>query len=221
MIIYHNRKEAGQMLGKILAGYHIDTPVVLAIPNGGVIVGKEVAIQLKAPFDLVVVRKIPIPDNPEAGFGSVTSTGTTILNSSILPRLNLSPARIKELAQETFEKVKERMAFYGISGDYSYIKDKTAILIDDGLASGITMEAALRTIKPFAPKHIIIAVPTASHLSFEKLAYEVDAIISPDIRYKLPFAVADAYQDWYDVSDEEVKEILNNFKQEQELHREG
>ncbi len=210
-MIYRNREEAGEKLGKILAGYSIEGPVVLAIPNGGVIVGKEVAIQLKAPFDLVVVRKIPIPDNPETGFGSVTSTGTIILNSSILPRLNLSPGKIKELGQKTFGRVKERMAFYGISGDYSYIKGKTAILIDDGMASGITIEAALRTIKPFAPKHIIIAVPTASHLSFEKLAYEVDAVISPDIRYKLPFAVADAYQDWYDVSDEEVKEILDNF----------
>ncbi len=208
MALYKDRKEAGALLAETLGNYTLEDPIVLAIPNGGVIIGKQIANRLGCPLKLVVVKKIPIPDNPEAGFGSVTSSGITILNSSMLPNLNLTPQQIRQLAKQTLERIKERMQAYGIDGDYSDIQGKTAILVDDGLASGITMEAALRTIKPFNPKRIIIAVPTASTQAFEKLGYEVDAIICPDIKYKLPFAVAEAYDNWYDVKDEEVKQIL-------------
>ncbi|MCD6320307.1 MAG: phosphoribosyltransferase [Candidatus Desulfofervidaceae bacterium] len=208
MVFYKDRREAGKYLARVLTEYDLKMPLVLAIPNGGVVVGKEIASALRVPLDLVIVKKIPIPQNPEAGFGAVTSDGEIILNTQILSQLGLSSTQVKELAQAVFEEIKKRMDYYGVSGNYSNIKGKTVILVDDGLASGVTMEAALKTIKGYNPKRIIIVVPTASARTFQKLALEVDALICPDVRYGSFFAVADAYENWYDVSDEEVKEII-------------
>jgi len=208
MAFYKDRKEAGKYLARILAEYDLKAAAVLAIPNGGVVVGKEIADALNVPLNLVVVKKIPIPQNPEAGFGAVTSNGMIILNTHILPQLHLSPTQIKDLAQSVFREIKSRMGYYGVSGDYSDIKGKTAILVDDGLASGVTMEAALKTIRSYQPRRVIIAVPTAPAQVFQKLAFEVDALICPNICYGSFFAVADAYENWYDVSDEEVKKII-------------
>ena len=208
MVLYTDRRDAGRHLAERLLRENLLNPFVLAIPNGGVIVGLEIAKALRCPMDLIVVKKIPIPENPEAGFGAITHDGVVILNRALIDELKIPPEEIRELSQIVLKRIKERLRTYGIKNEFPDIKDKTAILVDDGLASGVTMEAAVSTINRYKPKSIIVAVPTASSYAFRRVSPLVDKIICPDVRRHPHFSVASVYQFWHDISDSEIKKLL-------------
>lgn len=209
MILYTDRKDAGKCLAQRLLKENLINPIVLAIPNGGVIVGLEIAKALNCSLELIVVKKLPIPKNPEAGFGAIAHDNTLILNRVLIDELEISEEKIQELVKDVLKKIKERLEGYGIKNEFPYIKDKTAILVDDGLASGVTMEAAISIINKYRPKSIIVAVPTASGYAFGKISPLVYKIVCPDVRRHPHFSVATVYQFWHDVSDNEVKTLLN------------
>jgi len=207
--VFRDRFQAGKLLAFKLREYAGNgNVIVLAVPAGGVPVGYTVAKELAVPMDVVVVRKIQIPWNTEAGFGAITWDGKIVLNQALFEQLNLTEEELKKAILGTKRNVQERLRMFRGQKSMPDLKDKVVVLVDDGLASGFTMLAAARSVKARAPKKVIIAVPTASLGAIKLIAPEVDEILCLNIRSGLSFAVADAYVNWYDLTDEEVTNIL-------------
>ncbi|MFX0036390.1 MAG: phosphoribosyltransferase [Candidatus Hermodarchaeota archaeon] len=188
-----------------------------AIPNGGVSVTEGFCSKYNLNYDILIVRKIKIPYNTEAGFGAVTTDGTILINEPLLNQLNLSEKEINQSINLTKEEINERLKFYGkesLSEDLyeDGIHNKSIFLLDDGLASGFTMLAAINMIQKYNPNKIFIAVPTAPLRTILTVKSKVDYIFCPNIRDVLWFAVADAYKHWYDVPESEVLKIITNSK---------
>ncbi len=210
---YRDRKEAGYILGERLLSVVGKDVIVLAIANGGVLVGEAIAQILKCPLHIIVVRKIQIPGNPEAGFGSITSSGKVFFNELLLKYLKLSKEQINKCIEKTKKQIEERLKIFNLQKDYlKVVKDKEVVLTDDGLATGYTMISAIESVKEYKPKRIIVAIPTSSDTAISRIKKRVDKLICPDVRPGYYFAVADAYQNWYDVSENEVIDILKNFR---------
>ena len=208
--LFRDRRDAGRRLAERLLDYQDRDAVVLAIPRGGVPVGFEVAGRLRAEFDVIVPRKIPIPWNPEAGMGAITADGTMVLNESMVRSLGLSKEEIEHAAEEVREEVVRRTEIYRAGRVEPEIAGKPVILVDDGLASGYTMLAAIESLKKQGPSSIVVAVPTASSGAARLIGPKVDELVALIVSERLPFAVADFYLEWRDLSDEEVLEFLQS-----------
>jgi len=207
--VFTDRFQAGKLLADKLREYARNRNViVLAVPAGGVPVGYVVAKELGVAFDVMVVRKIQIPWNTEAGFGAVTWDGKIVLNEGLVEQLGLTGEEMEASISKTKRNIQERLRKFRGDKPVSRLMDKVVVLVDDGLASGFTMLAATRSVRVKAPKKIIVAVPTASLGAIELLAPEVDEIVCLNIRSGLSFAVASAYENWYDLTDEEVLKML-------------
>ncbi|MBI5042850.1 MAG: phosphoribosyltransferase [Nitrospirae bacterium] len=206
--VFEDRIEAGRLLVKWLKNYKGSDGIVLAIPSGGVPVAAEAAKALRLPMDLLIVRKIQIPYNPEAGFGAIGPEEEIILNKELLTGLNLTEEEIKIQIEKARDIIKKRNQLFREGQPFPSLKDKIVIAVDDGLASGYTMLAAIRFIRKKSPKKIVIAVPTASKRTAELVLSETDELICLNVRSGFPFAVADAYENWYDLTDEEVISII-------------
>jgi predicted phosphoribosyltransferase len=207
--VFKDRLHAGQLLATKLSN-HVNRLNVqlLAIPAGGVPVGYTIAKNLNLLFDVIIVRKMQIPWNTEAGFGAVSYDGTVLLNEPLVAQLGLTSEIIQWCISQTQQIIRERLEKFRGNKPFPDLKKKMIILVDDGLASGLTMLAAVRSVQKQTPDKIVVAVPTASTSAIELVAPSVDKLICLNIRSDPIFAVADAYQKWYDLSDEEVMEIL-------------
>jgi len=186
--------------------------VVLAIPNGGVPVALEVASALNADLDLVISRKIPMPLNPEAGFGAVADDGTIILNEEAVKRIGLSRQQIEYEASKVRAEIKQRSLLYRRDRPLVSVNGKTVIIIDDGLASGFTMMAAVESVRYRRPKEIVVAVPCASAMAVKQLERVADKVVTVTTGFMPRFAVADFYHHWYDLSDDEVIRYLRQWR---------
>ncbi|HNX17525.1 MAG TPA: phosphoribosyltransferase family protein [Methanoregula sp.] len=203
--VFSDRHDAGRKLGefvKTLPGLY--DPVVLAIPAGGVPVGREVATLLGAPLFLAIVRKIQIPGDTESGFGAVTWDGKVLINENLRAALGLSRQEVERAVANTSENVSARVARYAGEQKFPSLSGKTVIITDDGLASGYTMLAAVQSIYDKGPAQIIVAVPTASASAVRLVAGSADLLVCLNIRSSRRFAVAEAYEQWYDLDDREV-----------------
>lgn len=211
-LVFKDRLHAGELLASKLQG-HISRENVqlLAIPAGGVPVGFAVATRLRAPLDVVIVRKIQIPWSPEAGFGAIAWDGTVVLNEVLVTELGLSTELVRWCISRTQETIRRRLEKFRGNKPLPELKNKTVALIDDGLASGFTMLTAVKSVKKRKPKKLIVAIPTASQSAIQLVAPNIDKLICLNVRGGPIFAVADAYQKWYDLSDEEVMEFLGKI----------
>jgi len=210
--IFENRQDAGRQLAEKLSGYKGQPVIVLAIPNGGVPVALEVALALEADLDLVISRKIPIPLSPEAGFGAIADDGTIILNEIAVKSIGLSRQQIEYEASKVRAEIKQRSLLYRGNRPLVSVSGKTVIIIDDGLASGFTMMAAVQSVRRRRPKEIIIAVPTASAIALKQVERVADKVVTCVTGYMPRFAVADFYHRWYDLGDDEVVRYLNQWR---------
>lgn len=208
VFVFENRADAGRRLSEFLLDYRGSNSIILAIPAGGVSVGKEIKDALSLPFDLLVVRKIQIPWNPEAGFGAINLDGYVIFNEEFLRHLEFPESVISSQVVKTREILKKRDELFRKGKLFPSLKNKTAILVDDGLASGYTMIAAIEFVKKRNPSEIVIAVPTGSYKAVRRISSFVDILYCLNIREGYPYAVAEAYRNWYDLSDEEVLRII-------------
>lgn len=204
--MFRNRVEAGQELVEKLAAYGGKKDVViLALPRGGVVVGAEVAKALEAPLDIVVPRKIGAPGNPEYAVGALTETGEAIFNEDERQRVDS-----KWLEAEMVKEKKEaerRLKTYRGDRPSPDLTGKTVIIVDDGIATGLTMRAAISSVRARQPSKIIVAVPVAARDSVEMIKREVDEVVVLD----LPFffgAVGAFYELFPQVDDEEVIKLL-------------
>ncbi len=209
--VFKDRKEAGTLLSKSISRYKGTGDIVLAIPSGGVPVAVEIAKALTLSLDVVIVRKIQIPFNPEAGFGAVEPDGKAIFNEELLRRLDLSEEEVERQVNKTKDIVKLRNDLFRKGQSFPSIKNRTVIIVDDGLASGFTMLAAIDFVKGQAPQKIVVAVPTGSDKTVDTILTHVDELFCLNVRSGYSFAVAEAYEDWYDLEDKEVVFILNSF----------
>jgi predicted phosphoribosyltransferase len=209
--MFKDRTEAGKILADALSGYKDKSPIVLAIPRGGVVVACEVAKALKAPIDLIIPRKIGAPGQPELAIGAATEDGTTILNQDILRYLRVSDNYIKDETKHQVEEIKRRMERYLGSRPRLSIEGKVVILVDDGVATGATIRAAIASIRKRNPALIVLAIPVGPLDTVEELRREADEVIclmTPEPFY----AIGQFYRSFEQTSDEEVIQILNELK---------
>ena len=211
MLVFKDRKEAGRLLARKLPGYKDVNGIVLAIPSGGVPVAAEIAKALGLSLDVIIVRKIQLPDNTEAGFGAVGPDGEVSLNANLISQLHLTQEEVERQIQITVDTIKRRNELFRKGRQFPLLKDKVVIIVDDGLASGYTMLSAVDFIKRHKPGRVVIAVPTAPKETVDLILPWVDELVCLNVRSRFTFAVADAYENWYDLEDEEVISILRSF----------
>lgn len=211
--IYDDRQDGGVCLASMLANFkkQPDT-IILAIPSGGVPVGLELRARLQLPLDLIITRKLQIPGNTEAGFGAMTMGGQVFFNHELLARLHISEAEIEEEKEKVRLELERRNALYRKGRGLPDLAGLTAIIVDDGLASGFTMLAALTMVREQLAARIVVAIPTAPLSSIQRLGDEVDEIYSPHIQDHGSFAVAAAYRNWRDLDVTEVVAMLNQVE---------
>jgi putative phosphoribosyl transferase len=207
------REDAGQELASEVMRRHAGAEAaVLAIPRGGVPVGMPIAIALSAPLDVIIPRKIPIPWEPEAGFGAVTAEGTIVLNEEMMPLLNLTPEEIRRAADTVRREVERRARVYRGARPPVPVEGRLAIVCDDGLATGLTMVAAIRSLRSHNPSGVLVAVPVAPRSSLQRVAGEADEVICLIEQAGEPFAVASYYHYFPELSDEEVIHALRQVQ---------
>ena len=206
--IFRDRPHAGEILAGMLTAAAPDNAIVLAVPAGGVPVGREVAQRLNLPLDLLVVSKITLPWDTEAGYGAVAFDGTVRINQGLVQRLRLSREDVDQGISRTREKVGRREVLLRGGRPLPDFRGRPAIVVDDGLASGYTLSVGVEALRKHGVEKLIVAVPTGHLDSVERLAREADCIYCANIRGGWCFAVADAYQGWTDVAEEELMEMV-------------
>lgn len=210
--VFRNREHAGEILSEMLMQYKNTEAVVFAIPAGGVPVGAVVASKLQIPLDIAVVSKITLPWNTEAGYGAVAFDGTVRLNEDMISRIGLKEEIIEAGIEQTLNKVRKRVAEFRGGKPPIQAAGRPAVLVDDGIASGFTMLVAVEALRKAGANRIIIAVPTANLNAVEFILPNVEEVYCANLRNEWAFAVADAYQHWSDVGEEEVTELLGSFR---------
>lgn len=210
--LFPDRTAAGRLLAQKLGDYQGANGVVLAIPAGGVPVAAEIARFLQFPLDLIIVRKIQIPWNTEAGFGALAPDGQVLFNESLLGALDLDQEQVNTQLALTRQNLEQRERLFRSGRPYPDLEGKVAIVVDDGLASGYTMLAALKFINRQQPAETIVAVPTGLLDTVEFIRQAAPTVVCLNVRTRRPFAVAAAYRNWYDVPDDEVLKILKEFE---------
>jgi predicted phosphoribosyltransferase len=209
-LIFSDRADAGRRLAEKLKEYAGEDGVVLAIPRGGVVVGGEVARILGLKLDLIIPRKLGAPHNPEVAIGAVAQDGTTIFDRRLLELLGVSQAELEEIISCEINEIKRRLEIYRGSGDQPEYAGRQLVVVDDGVATGYTMQAALRSARNFQPRELILAIPVAPRDTLERLEKEVDravCLVIPEDFY----AVGQFYQRFDQTEDCEVVKILKDF----------
>lgn len=206
---FRDRTDAGRRLAECLLPYRLRRPVVLALPRGGVPVAVEVARALDAPLDVFVARKVGAPDNPEYGIGAVAEGDGVVANLAVLRSLGLSSQAWGELVAAERAELARRVERYRGARPLPALRGRDVVLVDDGLATGVTAEAALVALRTFEPSRLVLAVPTCARETANRLAATVDDVVcavSPD-----PFhAVGQSYERFDQVTDEEVIALLRH-----------
>jgi putative phosphoribosyl transferase len=207
--VFRDRTDAGKRLAVFIHDHiSVQDPLICAIPAGGVPIGFELAVAFRARMFLGVVRKLKVPWNPEAGFGSMTWDGKVYLNQELVRLLALTDDEIQQAVSETRKNIRERIKQFTGERPSPAVRGRTIIITDDGLASGYTMMAAVEALRTDVPHKIVVAVPTGSSGAVAVLSGMADILVCLNLRQGSPFAVADAYQSWYDLDDEEVIRYL-------------
>ena len=206
--LFRDRREAGRLLAAKLTAYaNRPDVIVLALPRGGVPVADEVARALGAPLDVFVVRKQGVPGSEDLAMGAVATGGVRVLNDQLVNRLGIPDHLIDAVAVREGQELARRERLYRGGRPLLDVRDRTVILVDDGLATGATMHAAIAALRQLHPARIVVAVPTASPETCEEMRAEVDDVIcatTPE-----PFqAVGRWYQDFAQTTDEEVQDLL-------------
>ena len=209
--VFRNREDAGERLAGMLQDYRRSDAIVLGIPAGGVPVAATLATQLGLPLVVIPVSKILFPWTTESGFGAVAFDSTEWINEDMVKDHRLDTETIQTAIKAAQEKVQRRLHRFCGTKPFPELKDKTVIIVDDGIAAGSTMRAAITAVKKAQVIKTILAVPTAHESSLYLLDDQVDTIYCANLRGGYSFAVADAYEHWTDVTEEEVMGIIQQF----------
>lgn len=207
--MFRDRKQAGERLAALLGSYR-EKPeaIVLALPRGGVPVAAAVARELQLPLDIFPVRKVGAPSQREFAMGAVAGDGVLVLNERAIASMNISEDTLNEAVAREREELRRREQLYRGERPPLVLTGWAAILVDDGLATGYTMLAAVRAVREQSPKRIVVAVPVAPPSTLDRLSVEADEVVCAHSTEDL-FAVGQFYSDFSQVSDEEVQAAMN------------
>lgn len=211
MKVFEDRSTAGQELASLLEAYKSSDGIVLALPRGGVPVGLEVAKYLNLPFDVFVARKIGAPFNPEFGIGAIAEGGIIVWDKASVEVVGASQKELNDIVTRESAELERRVVAYRSNRRPPQVTRKTVILVDDGLATGVTAQAAIRSLKLQKPKQIILAVPVCAKDTMERLRDEVDEIVC--IHAPIDFvAVGLWYRNFEQLSDDDVIQLLSQSR---------
>jgi putative phosphoribosyl transferase len=205
---FHDRAAAGQELARLLERYSAADALVLAIPSGGVPVAAEIASALGLPLDVAPVSKILLPWTTESGYGAVAFDGSVWIDEAARERWDLTQAQVDAAIAEARAKVQRRNARLRGARPFPAIVGRKLILVDDGIAAGSTMRTAIAALRKYKPARIVVAVPTAHDSALAAIAKLADEVCCTNVRGGFRFAVADAYEIWRDLSENEVAAVL-------------
>lgn len=210
---YRNRKEAGQVLAHELLPFAKQNDVlILALPRGGVPVAFEIAKALHAPLDVFIVRKLGVPGHSELAMGAIAADGVTVFNDDVLRSLNITPEEIEAVKEKELRELERRSLLYRGDKPFPQLQDKVVILVDDGIATGATMRAAIKALRKLNVGKMIVAVPVAANETCEEIKEQVDGLVCPLRPYQF-YAVGAWYDEFTQTEDEEVFHLL------QEAHK--
>ncbi|MGA8745618.1 MAG: phosphoribosyltransferase [Solirubrobacterales bacterium] len=207
---FADRRDAGRQLAGPLAGLVDAQPIVVAVPRGGVPVAREIAKALGAPLDIFAVRKLGAPHNPEYGIGAVAEDGTRLIDTEAVAGLGISAGELDRIIGRETAELRRRVTAYRDDRPPLELEGRTVIVVDDGIATGVTDVAALRALRRHAPLRIVLAVPVCAADAIGRLREEADAVVcllAPSLLY----GVGQWYSDFSQVSDEEVVSVLEEF----------
>lgn len=208
MSLFQDRIEAGRILARKLSHLkHNESLIVLGLPRGGVPVAYEVAMELDAPLDVYVIRKLGVPEQPELALGAIAPGGIRVLNERVVDMLNIQPGVIDRVAKSEQKELERRLVAYRGEAQEIDVSDKHVLLVDDGLATGATMSAAVRAAKQAGAARIVIAVPVSAPDTALWLGKEVDEIVCAETPEPF-YGVGQWYSDFSQTTDQEVKDIL-------------
>ena len=212
MAYFANRVEAGKRLASELENLVGKNAIVLAIPRGGVVVGYEIAKAFNVPLDVIIPRKIGAPDNPELAIGAMTEDGTIILDKNLVSYLGVSQDHIREESERQKNEIERRLKSYRGNEPYPNLRGKDVIIVDDGIATGSTMKAALASVKNRGAKTVTVAVPVGPPSTIDELKKQADEVVCP---YTPEYfqAIGQFYVDFEQTTDEEVIQLLKKSKQ--------
>jgi predicted phosphoribosyltransferase len=208
MILFKNREQAGERLARLLKDYEDAAAVVYALPRGGVVLGKIIAAKLRAPLDLIIIQKIGHPFNPEYAIGAISEDGATLYNKSEKGLQDQAWLKQEE-AKERAEAIRRRQKYLPGQPMVS-VRDKTAILVDDGIATGLTMLLAIAEIRKQRPKKIIVAIPVIPHDTLAKIQASADQAVFLKAERLFSGSVGSYYSDFHQLTDEEILLTLKN-----------
>jgi len=210
---FEDRRDAGRRLAGKLTRFEDERPVVFALPRGGVPVGYEISRALHAPLDVFVSRKLGAPDQPEFGIGAVAAGGVRVLNDDVIRRLGIPDDYVEQITARETAEVGRRLRYFRGERPESEVGGRTAILVDDGLATGVTARAAVEALRLRAPRRLVLAAPVCAAQTAELFLPRVDELVClespPDLG-----AIGFWYRNFEQTSDEEVVELLERARSE-------
>lgn len=209
MLPFKDREEAGKELARALVEFRGRNVMVLGMPRGGVVVAREVAEALGVPLDIVVTRKIGAPGEPEFALGAITQEGDVIVDSRAAESVGATTEYLQGEARRKKSEVKERMR--SLRGDMPYpsLEGKTVIIVDDGMATGNSMRAAVQSVRKRGPREVVVAVPVAPQEAVAELSREGTRVVCLE-QPRFFFAIGEFYKDFEQVEDSEVRELLQS-----------
>jgi predicted phosphoribosyltransferase len=211
--VFADRSEAGRVLAGMLTSFASTDALVLGIPSGGVPVAAEIAGELHLALDVAVASKITPPWNTEIGYGAVAFDGTVVMNEDFRDGVGLSEAEVVKGVEIARQKVRRRLELYRANRPMPDCGHRCVILVDDGLASGITTQAAVQALRGRGVGQLLLAVPTGHEDSLRHLAKQVTHLYCANVRGGSVFAVAEAYSQWADLTEDEVMQALREFEE--------
>lgn len=218
-MIFRNRQEAGQRLALRLGKYaNREDVIVLGVPRGGVPVAFEVATVLNLPLDIFVLRKLGVPGHEEFAFGAIGSGGVRVLDRQVVESLGLSDLVIDIVTQAEKAELARREQIYRGGRPPLDVRGKIVILVDDGIATGSSLRAGVRALQQMQPAAIVIAAPVAPGSTVNRLRRDVEEVVCVEIPEEF-YGVGQFYQDFSQVSDEEVNELLNRSSRQRDAHQ--
>ena len=211
--IYEDRRDAGRILVPEIQRCTLQDPIVLGLPRGGIPVAYEIALAIDAPLDVLVVRKLGVPFQPELALGAIASGQVRVLNEQLLEDLpSIDESVIEGIVARETEELERREILYRGDRPYPELRDREVVVVDDGIATGATMRAAAEAVRSRDPAKLLIAVPTASAQALQLLADTVDEIICLDVPSPY-FAVGNYYRHFGQTTDDEVRKLLHDARE--------
>lgn len=208
---FRDREEAGKLLANKLIKYYDSNAIILALPRGGVVVGYELVKKLHLPLEVMVARKLGAPHNPELGIGAIAEGGIVVKDEKIMEWLNLTKSELDSIITSEKKELERRVTLYREGRPFPSVEKKIVILVDDGLATGVTAQAAIRSIMQHHPYKLVFAVPVCDFATAKALNTQVDSLTCMASVDSLG-AISMYYQDFKQVTDNQVLTILHNVR---------